>query len=144
MPVRPMSREQAWLLPADLDELLPHDHPVRFVAAFVEGLDRAHWAEMGIDLGGDVMGAPSYHPRLLLCTWLYGFMRGVRSSRKIEQACRDQIPFLWLTGFQHPDHNTLWRFYKAHREAMRSLLKYTVSTAMEVGLVDFGRWMERR
>ena len=136
MPVRPVSREQSWLLPPSLDELLPDDHPSRFVAAFVEGLDRAHWAEMGIDLGGDVMGAPSYHPRLLLCAWLYGFMRGIRSSRKIEEACRDQIPFLWLTGFQHPDHNTLWRFYKAHRMAMRSLLKYTVATAMEVGLVD--------
>ena len=82
------------------------------------------------------MGAPSYHPKLLLCAWLYGFMRGIRSSRKIEDACRDQIPFLWLTGFQHPDHNALWRFYKAHRQAMRSLLKYTVATAMEVGLVD--------
>ena len=53
MPVRPMSREQSWLLPPSLDELLPDDHPSRFVAAFVEGLDRAHWAEMGIDLGGD-------------------------------------------------------------------------------------------
>ncbi len=136
MPVRPMSREQSWLLPPSLNELLPDDHPSRFVAAFVEGLDRAHWAEMGIDLGGDAMGAPSYHPKLLLCAWLYGFMRGIRSSRKIEEACQDQIPFLWLTGFQHPDHNTLWRFYKVHREAMRSLLKYTVATAMEVGLVD--------
>ena len=103
MPVRPMSREQSWLLPPSLDELLPDNHPSRFVAAFVEGLDRAHWSEMGIDLGGDAMGAPSYHPKLLLCAWLYGFMRGIRSSRKIEEACRDQIPFLWLTGFQHPD-----------------------------------------
>ncbi len=136
MPLRPLSRDQAWLLPPSLEELLADDHPSRFVAAFVDGLDRTQWLEMGIDLEGDVMGAPAYHPKLLLCAWLYGFMRGIRSSRKIEEACRDQIPFLWLTGFQHPDHNTLWRFYKAHRQAMRSLLKYTVATAMEVGLVD--------
>ena len=63
-------------------------------------------------------------------------MTGVRSSRKLEAACRDQIPFLWLTGWQHPDHNTLWRFYQAHRSAMRGLLKHTVRTAVEVGLVD--------
>ena len=63
-------------------------------------------------------------------------MTGVRSSRKLEAACRDQIPYLWLTGWQHPDHNTLWRFYQAHRGAMRTLMKCTVGTAVEMGLVD--------
>ena len=91
---------------------------------------------MEIDVDGDPLGAPAYHPWALLSVWLYGFMTGVRSSRKLEAACRDQIPFLWLTGWQHPDHNTLWRFYQAHRSAMRWLLKHTVRTAVEVGLVD--------
>ena len=63
-------------------------------------------------------------------------MTGVRSSRKLEAACRDQISYLWLTGWQHPDHNTLWRFYQAHRQAMRKLLKYTVATAVEIKLID--------
>lgn len=66
---------------------------------------------------------PTYHPRGPLSIWLYGFMSGVRSCRKLEVACRDQIPYLWLTGWQHPDHNTLWRFYQAHWQAMRRLLK---------------------
>lgn len=136
MPLRPVDREQAWLLPPTLDDLLPKDHPSRFVAAFVDGLDRDAWAGMEIDLDGDPLGAPAYHPRALLSVWLYGFMTGVRSSRKLEAACRDQIPYLWLTGWQHPDHNTLWRFYQTHRSAMRSLLKHTVRTAVEIGLVD--------
>ena len=63
-------------------------------------------------------------------------MTGVRSSRKLEAACRDQIPYLWLTGWQHPDHNTLWRFYKSHRQAMRSLFKRTLRTAVNLELVD--------
>jgi transposase len=136
MPLRPMDREQAWLLPPSLDDLLPDDHPARFVAAFIDGPDRSTWTERGIDLEGDVMGAPAYHPRALLSVWLYGFMSGVRSCRKLESACRDQIPYLWLTGWQYPDHNTLWRFYKAHRQAMRRLLKHTISIAVEVGLLD--------
>jgi len=53
MPLRPVSREQSWLLSPSLDELLPQDHPVRFVAEFVDGLDRATWAELGIDLEGE-------------------------------------------------------------------------------------------
>ena len=136
MPLRPVNRDQTWLLPPTLDDLVPEDHPSRFVAAFVDGLDRIGWAGMEIDVDGDPLGAPAYHPRALLSVWLYGFMTGVRSSRKLEAACRDQIPYLWLTGWQHPDHNTLWRFYQAHRSAMRSLLKRTVRTAVEVGLVD--------
>ncbi len=136
MPIRPLNRDQSWLFPPTLDELLPDDHPARFVAEFVDGLDQADWAEMGVELDGDPLGAPAYHARALLSVWLYGFMTGVRSSRKLEAACRDQIPYLWLTGWQHPDHNTLWRFYQAHRGAMRTLMKCTVGTAMEMGLVD--------
>ncbi len=78
-----MSREQAWILPPSLDELVAGDHPVRFVAEFVDGLSREEWTEM--DMEGGVMGAPSHHPRALLGAWLYGFMRGVRSSRKAEE-----------------------------------------------------------
>lgn len=123
-------------MPPTLDELVTQDHPARFVAAYVDGLDQAAWADLEIPLEGESLGAPAYHPRLRLSVWLYGFMAGVRSSRKLEAACRDQIPFLWLTGWQHPDHNTLWRFYKAHRQAMRKLLTHTVATAVELGLVD--------
>ena len=136
MPLRPVNRDQAWLLPPTLGDLLPENHSARFVAAFVDGLDRVGWAGMEIDLDGDPLGAPAYHPRALLSVWIYGFMTGVRSSRKLEAACRDQISYLWLTGWQHPDHNTLWRFYQAHRSAMRSLLKHTVRTAVDIGLVD--------
>jgi transposase/IS5 family transposase len=136
MPLRPLNREQAWLLPPTLGELIPDDHPSRFVAAFVDSLDRAAWVELGIGPDGEPLGAPAYHPRALLSVWLHGFMTGIRSSRKLEAACRDQVPYLWLTAWQHPDHNTLWRFYQAHRQAMRRLLKYTVATAVELELID--------
>ena len=136
MPLRPMNREQMWMLPPRLDELLPLDHPARFVAEFVDVLDRGAWAELGVAIESDSLGAPAYHPRALLSVWLYGFMTGVRSCRKLEAACRDQIPYLWLTGWQHPDHNTLWRFYKGHRQAMRKLFEQTVRTAVAMKLVD--------
>ena len=136
MPLRDMDREQMWLLPPSLDDLLPLDHPARFVAEFVDALDKEGWADLGVEIAGDPLGAPAYHPRALLSVWLYGFMTGVRSCRKLEAACRDQIPYLWLTGWQHPDHNTLWRFYKGHRQAMRKLFERTVRTAVTMKLVD--------
>ena len=121
---------------ADAGRPVPLDHPARFVAEFVDALDREGWTEFGVEIDGDPLGAPAYHPRALLCTWLYGFMTGVRSCRKLEAACRDQIHYLWLTGWQQPDHNTLWRFYQRHRQGMRGLFQRTVRTAVALELVD--------
>ena len=70
MPLRDMDREQMWLLPPSLDELLPLGHPARFVAVFVDALDKEGWAELGVEINGDPLGAPAYHPRALLCVWL--------------------------------------------------------------------------
>ena len=136
MPNRMFSREGTWLFPPTLEELIPADHSVRFVAMFVDGLTRGEWGALGVAPDGAVRGALAYHPRVLLGVWLYGFMSGTRSSRKLERACRDQLPYLWLTGWQRPDHTTLWRFYEQHRTAMRRLLTRTVRVAITAGLVD--------
>ena len=136
MPVRPFSRDQDWLLPPSLGELIPEDHPVRFVAAFVDSLDESAWAELGIRVDGEPLGAAAYHPRLLMTVWLYGFMSGIRSARKLERACCEQVPSMWLANCQRPDHNTLWRFYRDNRESMRKMMRRTVRTAVKLGLVD--------
>ena len=52
MPLHPLNREQSWLLPPTPDEQLPDDHPASFVAEFVDGLDRAAWAELEKRLNG--------------------------------------------------------------------------------------------
>ncbi len=137
MPWRPLNREQAWLLPPSVEELVADDHPARMVAAFVDQLSDEEWSELGVALEGQRLGSPAYHPRALLSVWLYGFMSGLRSSRSLEQACREQLPYLYLTAGQRPDHNTLWRFYERHRTRMRRLLRLTVETAVRLELVDW-------
>lgn len=136
MPTRPLTQGQLFLFPADLGELIPERHTVRFVSAFVDALRPEDWQKLGMDLQGNPLGASSYHPKLLLSVWLYGFMVGIRSTRALERACYDQLPLLWLTGWQKPDHNSLWRFYSSHRESMRALFKKTVRTAVDLDLVD--------
>src|SRR3954464_11001225 len=134
MPTRPFQRDQAWLLPPSLTDLIPDDHPARFIAAFVDALDASDWAELGGAAVGPNDGAPRYDPRGLLSVWLYGFLTGVRTTRMLERACHESLPFLWLSGLAQPDHNTLWRFYQTHRQALRTLLKRTVHTAVRAGL----------
>src|SRR3972149_12129429 len=105
MPNRPWGRDQAWLLPPSLADLVPANHPARFVADFVDGLGGIWWQAFGEHLEGELLGAPAYDPWALLSIWVYGFMTGVRSSRKLELACRGQVPYLWLTGMATPGHH---------------------------------------
>src|SRR5687768_17124627 len=90
---------------------------------------------MGISRIPPRLGTPAYDPVLLVCAWLGGFVLGIRSSRKLARACHDLVPLRWLTGNQQPDHNTLWRFYAAHRDGMCHLLRVSVQTAMAADLV---------
>lgn len=136
MPQRSGEREAGWQLPSSLDALIPADHAVRFVAAYLDGLDGVDWRNLGIRLDAKERGAPRYHPKVLLGIWLWGFMNGVRSARKLEAACAEMLSYRWLTGQQVPDHNTLWRFYQAHRAGMRYLLTHSVQLAVRAGLVD--------
>jgi hypothetical protein len=63
-------------------------------------------------------------------------MRRVRSVRALEEACRERMPLIWLTGNRPPDHNTLWRFWKGHQEALRGVFTEVVRVADRAGLVD--------
>lgn len=136
MPFRSGEREAGWQLPPSLDSLLAADHPVRFVAAYLESLDASDWTQLGISLQSAERGASRYHPRILLGLWVWGFMQGVRSARKLEVAAQELLSYRWLAGQQPPDHNTLWRFYQAHRAGMRYLLTHSVRLAVRAGLVD--------
>lgn len=124
-----------FLLPPSLDEWVAPDHPVRFVRDLVDSLD---FDELGFRASSDGdVGRPHYAPDLLLKVWLFGWMERTRSSRALERACMRDVAFLWLTGNQHPDHNTLWRFFRDNKPALRKLFKVVVQVAVRAELVGF-------
>jgi transposase len=127
---------QRFLLPPSLDDWVAPAHPVRFVVEFVESLDlEALGFRPGKEAGEP--GRTPYSSSLLLSVWVFGWMERIRSSRGLEKACLRDVAFMWLTGNQHPDHNTLWRFFKDHKAALRKLFKQTVQLAVEAKLVGF-------
>lgn len=80
-------------------------------------------------------GPPALCPEPAPEIWLYGYFQRIRSTRKLEAACRDHLPLLWLSGLIAPDHNRLWRFWRDHKKALRAVFKQTVQVALHSGAV---------
>lgn len=125
-------RSQVFLLPPSLEDWIPQDHPARFIDAFVQSLDLPG---LGFEVGHAPTGRPSYSAQLLLSVYLYCYFDRIRSLRRMEQACLDNIAVMWLTGNEHPDHNTLWRFFRDNKKAIRKVVKQSVKVAASADLV---------
>jgi transposase len=125
---------QQFLFPPALEDWVPQDHPARFLREFVDQLDLP---ALGFAMPVAVEGRPPYHPSLLLKIWLYGYFQRIRSTRKLEAACAEHLPLLWLSGLIAPDHNSLWRFWRDNKKALRGVFKQTVQLAVNTGAVGF-------
>jgi transposase len=123
---------QQFLFPPALEDWVAVDHPARFLREFVDQLDLA---VLGFGMPIAMEGRPPYHPSLLLKIWLYGYYHRIRSTRKLETACREHLSLLWLTGLIQPDHNSLWRFWRDNKKALRHIFKQTVQVAVRTGAV---------
>lgn len=97
--------KQNLLLPPSLDELIEAGHPVRTISEVIDQLDLS-----GLIGGYKSGGTSSYHPRMLLKVLVYGYLCNIYSSRKLEEALKQNIHFMWLSAMSRPDHNTLNRF----------------------------------
>lgn len=124
--------DQAMLLPPSLEDWLPADHPARFIRDFVTTLDLK---ALKFQTEVSDRGRPPYAASLLLKVWLYGYFHKIRSSRKLETACKEQIGLIWLTGMNYPDHNSIWRFWRENRKALRAVFRQTVQVAWRAGMI---------
>jgi transposase len=116
-----------------LGDCLPQDHLARFIADVVEDLDLAafyaHYAKRG---------AAPYAPEVLLALLVYAYANGVFSSRKIEQACKDNVPYRFLAGNLTPDHDTIANFRKTFLPQLRNIFVQILLLAQEMGLLKVG------
>src|SRR5580698_7893764 len=108
-------QNQAALLPPSLDELIEVNHPVRVVNQVIEQIDIDPLLKKY--KGG---GTSSFHPRMMMKVMVYSYLSNIYSSRKMEVALKENIHFMWLSGMNQPDHNTLNRF---RSERLKDVLK---------------------
>lgn len=126
---------QLLLLPPDLREWLEEGHLAYFILDVVETLDLS---EIYASYDGSRGGRPGFDPRLLVGLLVYGYCVGVRSSRKIEKATYESVPFRVLAANQHPDHATVAEFRRRHLEALSRLFVQVLRLCEKAGLVRLG------
>lgn len=105
---RPVDRDQPFLLPPDMREWLPADHPVWLVITVVEDhLDTSAF-HAGRKTGG--AGTAGYDPDMLAAVLVWAYAHGVASSREIERLCGTDVAFRVICAGNVPDHVTFARF----------------------------------
>jgi transposase len=133
---RPYDHDQQFLLPPSIKDWLPEGHLARFVDELVdEVLD----LDPFLNSYTDVRGYSPYDPRLMIKLVLYGYLSGVRSSRKIEKACHDSVAFRFLAANAAPDFCSIARFRRRHLEALRGLFLESLTLCQAAGMVRLGR-----
>lgn len=129
---KPYNQDQLQLFPPDLASRIPAGHPSRVVNRIIEGMDLSQLISSYRGIG-----APSYHPKLMLKIVIYSYLKGIYSSRKIEQAVCEEVPLIWLSGWATPDHNTINRFRNTDFKPMLEIVfKEVIRLLIEEGLAD--------
>ena len=127
--------DQTLLFPPSLHDWLPEGHLARFIADVTEELDLG---SIYRSYEGDGRGKAAYQPLMMLRVLLYGYCRGVASSRKIEQATYEDVAFRFLSADTHPDHDTIAAFRRRHLEALGGLFVQVLRLCQKAGLVKLG------
>lgn len=117
-----------------LDSVIHPDDPVRLVDEILRGVDWSLWeAEYPRR-----KGQPPIHPMHIAAAMLYGMYRGIRSSRKLEEACHYRFDFVWLVEGRHIDHTTFNNFRTKFRQPLKELFKQIGHIALTLGLIRLG------
>ena len=119
-------------MPPDVRDWLPEDHFAWFVLEAV--------ARMDLELfyaayRGDGRARPAYEPSMMVALILYAYARGVRSSRRIERACVEDVAYRVLAAQAKPDHATLARFVERHQNALAEVFGGVLGLCAQAGLV---------
>lgn len=115
----PYSRSQLSIFSPTLDDTVPEDHAIRQLDIVLNELD---WSDWEADYAG-YRGQPPIHPRLISGIMLYGILRGIRSSRKLEDGTRNRIDFMWFLDGRSIDHSTFANFRQKNGTRLKGLFR---------------------
>ncbi len=126
-------RAQSTLLPECLDDWVDESNPVRFIDAFVDGLDLKELGFSGVDPAET--GRPAYHPSVHLKLYVYGYLNRVHSSRRLECEAGRNLEVMWLLGRLAPDFKTIADFRKDNGAAIKKACAHFIEVCRKLGLL---------
>ncbi|WP_238160829.1 MULTISPECIES: transposase [Flavobacterium] len=118
---------------SSLEDTISADNPIRFIDAFAEAVALE-------SLGFTVQtlkteGRPSYNTKVFLKIYLYGYLNGLRSSRKLEKECVRNIELQWLLCAIAPNYHSISDFRKDNPTGLKKLFKLFVSFLKDAELI---------
>jgi transposase len=118
----------------DLDALVPHDHRVRDVWAFVISLDLSEFYDR-IKARGSAPGRPPTDAAILLALWLYATLEGIGSARLLARRCEYDVIYRWICGGVGVNHNILAEFRVDNGTFLDRLMTSPLTALIEEGLI---------
>lgn len=129
--IQGISRHQLQL--SSLDDKITANNPVRFIDAFVNIIDLEKIGFQPQVLKQE--GRPSFSKEVFLKLYLYGYLNGVRSSRRLEKECFRNIEVQWLLEDICPNYHSISDFRKDNPQALKQLFKLFVSFLKDAELI---------
>ena len=130
---RPQRQQIEWR-DASLDQLIPRDHRVRAVWAYVDSLDlEPLYQKIQVVEGG--VGRDAVDPKILMALWMFATIEAVSSARHLDRLCQRDLAYLWICGGVGVNYHMLSDFRTGHGEFLDQLLTDTIATLMHQNIV---------
>ena len=122
-------KSQQLELPLGVTYLIPEEEAVRLLWEVLEE----------IEFSRSKQEKTTWSTQEQFAIWILGMMNGIYSSRKLEEACRNDIRFMWLLGGKRaPDHSSLSRFrQKVMPELLEEVFPQLQAYLSEQGETDY-------
>lgn len=124
---------QSVLIPVSLEEQLMLGTLEFAIHTLVE--TRVNTSVFDSRYDNDETGRLAYDPKILLKVILFGYSRGLISSRQIERACKENVTFMALSCGQQPDHSTIAGFASSMKEEIKPMFRDVLLVCEEEGLL---------
>ena len=129
--IQGISRHQLQVV--SLEDTISQDNPVRFIDAFVNSINLEKIGFTSRVLKTE--GRPSFDTKVFLKIYLYGYLNGIRSSRKLEKECLRNLEMQWLIEAIRPNYHSIADFRKDNPKALKQLFKLFVSFLKDADLI---------
>lgn len=119
---------------ASLDQLIPRDHRVRAVWAYVDALDLTPLYQKIRAVEGGA-GRDAVDPKILMTLWMFAIIEGISSARHLAQLCKRDLAYMWICGDVGVNHHLLSDFRVQSGDFLDQLLTDTIATLIHQNIV---------